>query len=327
MSEFQIIQDCFADIGQQKEVVLGVGDDAAVVKAPANCELVFATDTLLENVHFPKETIPENIAYKALAVNLSDMAAMGARPLWFLLSLTIPQESIAENVDWLTRFSQSLAQLADEHKIQLIGGDTTSGPLNINLQMIGAVPTGKAILRSGAQVGDLVYVTGSIGDAGLGLQYKQDPEHSSKIAVSSPLTAKNDVEYLLARLERPDPRVKQGMELLGMANAMIDISDGLLADLSHILAASQKGAEVQLEKIPIHQDNEVKHILAAVNAGDDYELCFTIPAEKSGKLEQLSRNWACQVTQIGEIVQNPGLRCYLNKVAIDVTVKGYDHFQ
>ncbi len=328
MSEFQIIRDCFTQIGSQQNVVHGVGDDAAVVQVPADGELVFATDTFIENVHFPLDTSPENIAYKALAVNLSDMAAMGARPLWFLLSLTCSQVSR----DWLIPFSNSLAQLANAYNMQLIGGDTTSGPLSITIHMIGVVPTGKAVLRSGAKAGDLIFITGSIGDAGLGLRYKQGQTHSAEEEatqdfVAPSLLPKKRIEYLIERLERPEPRLKQGMDLVGVASAMIDISDGLFADLSHVLCASNKGAAVFLEKIPLSATNEIEHILAAANAGDDYELCFTIPAEKKIVLEQLSKKWDCPITQIGKIEQHPGLRCFMHDIPVDITVKGYDHFQ
>jgi len=207
--------------------------------------------------------------------------------------------------------------------------------LSITIHIIGVVPSGKAVLRSGAKAGDLIFVTGSIGDAGLGLRHKlgqlgqkQSAEELAMQNFVAPTSMPEDrIEYLIQRLERPEPRLKPGTELVGVANSMIDVSDGLFADLSHVLQASKKGAAVFLDKIPISAKNEIEHILFAANAGDDYELCFTIPAEKKIILEQLSKKWSCAITQIGKIEQHPGLRCFMHDTSVDITVKGYDHFQ
>lgn len=319
LSEFDLINRFF-NHGPDRHngVELGIGDDAAVVNVPTGQSLVMSMDTLVAGVHFPLDTPAEEIAYKALAVNLSDMAAMGAEPNWILLALTLPKANEA----WLTAFSRGLRQLADEHDLTLIGGDTTHGPLTITVQINGLVPQGQALKRSGAQAGDLIYVTGQLGDAGLALKLEQK---ELEIELSS---VRRD--YFIRRLQRPSPRVSVGLALRGLATATIDVSDGLLADLGHILEASEVGASITIEKLPVA--DEVKALSGEwwrlpLTAGDDYELCFTVPEEKSALLKQRLNSINVPCHCVGRIESGTGLKVLHNGVNIDMdNLKGYLHF-
>jgi thiamine-monophosphate kinase len=292
LSEFDIITRYFTRPSRRPDVVLGVGDDGALLRVPAGMELVVTIDTLVSGIHFPPATDPYDIGWKTLAVSLSDLAAMGAEPAWATLALTLPEADAA----WLTAFSRGLFDLADQYGVALIGGDTTRGPLAVTLQAHGLVPTGQALRRAGARPGDRVYVTGTLGDATLALpQDRRDPSA--------------EVAYLLGRLDRPTPRVAAGLALRGIASAVIDISDGLGADLGHILEASGVGAVVWLERIPrspaLKALSPSWEIVTA--GGDDYELCVVIPHDR---LDQLSQVWpaaGCDLTPIGEIQTSPGL--------------------
>lgn len=297
MNEFEIISHYFkqANLNSQKEILLGIGDDAAIIDVPDDSELLISTDTLVAGIHFPLNTLPEDIAYKALAVNLSDMAAMGADPRWITLSLTIPEF----NEDWFKHFADSFNQLAVDYAIVLIGGDLSRGPLSVTVQMLGLVPKsiskkGVALRRQGATPGDLIFVTGKLGAAAYALRSIQNQDN----IFQNPTTEETQ------RLNRPEPRIKTGIALRGIANSCIDISDGLLADLGHILEASHVGAEVMLENIPYSDsllllDNELA-IELVLTGGDDYELCFTLPADtKANIIEKL--NMTCPVRQIGLI--------------------------
>ena len=268
MNEFEIIEYFFkqAHPASQGNLTLGIGDDAAIINVPEDTELVISMDTLVAGVHFFKNSSPEDIAYKSLAVNLSDMAAMGASPRWISLSLTLPDKDL----DWLKKFSSSFNQLATDHSLVLIGGDLTMGPLSITVQIHGVTPKGKSLRRSGANVGDLIYVTGQLGAAAYALRYIED---------SSLFPSPTDKE--IQRLNRPEARIKTGIELRKVATSCIDISDGLLADLGHILKAGNVGAEVKLSDIPYSDslqklDKDIS-IELALTGGDDYELCFTLP--------------------------------------------------
>ncbi|MEJ2142808.1 MAG: thiamine-phosphate kinase [Gammaproteobacteria bacterium] len=316
-SEFDIIKQYFSrNFPGNKSVQLGVGDDAAITSIPAGLEQVIAIDTLVENVHFKAGTSAEEVAYKALAVNLSDLAAMGATPAWFTLALTLPEVSES----WLFGFSKGLFNLADQYDIPLIGGDTTRGPLTISIQVAGFVPQGKALLRSGAQAGDHIFVTGNIGDGAVGLVVQQTGIKDS------------DDEYLLQRLHKPTPRIAVGKLLIGVANSCIDISDGLLADVSHILEASMKGATLYLDKIP--QSNACRNkqqqlglsLLQLAQGGDDYELCFSVPGNKLSMLECIASESGIAITEIGVIESEAGLRCYDKHKLLDVKQTGYQHF-
>jgi len=300
------------------DVELGIGDDAALVNVPPGQSLVMSLDTLVAGVHFPKNTSAADIAWKALAVNLSDMAAMAATPRWLLLGLTLPQADEA----WLAEFSSGLTQLAQAHGVALIGGDTTRGPLTISVQISGLVPQGQALRRSSARPGDLIYVSGQLGDAGLGLMLALD-----EAEIDLPEQRR---QYFLQRLNRPAPRLDLGLALRGLATAAIDISDGLLADLGHILEASTVAARIDLEQLPVAAE---LHALSdewwrlPLTAGDDYELCFSVPAEKQAELEQRLQGIDCPCYCIGRIEAGEGLRIMHHGVEISAEkIKGYMHF-
>ncbi len=319
MTEFEIIKNYFATQTQRRsDVIVGIGDDAAVVKTPPGHELAITTDTLVEGIHFYASAKPEDIGYKSIAVNLSDLAAMGATPAWVTLAITLP------NVDakWLQRFCDGFFILANHHHVQLIGGDITHGPLSITIQAMGFVPTKKALLRSQAQPSDLIYVTGTLGDAGLALQFLQEKKP----------VASNHADYLLSRLHRPEPRIAIGQALLETAHAAIDISDGLAADLGHVLEQSHVGASVYVDQLPLSA--ELKHSLGwqeaitlALTAGDDYELCFTIPAAKRDELEKKLSAIPCCYTCIGVINEQQGMDLrYQDGKKYHGTILGYQHF-
>lgn len=301
LNEFELIDHFFAQQTQNRsDVMLGIGDDAALLQAPANQLLVTTTDTLISGVHFPIDTSPYDIGYKALAVNLSDLAAMGAEPAWVTLALTLPEA----NTQWLQEFTRGFFALASRYNVQLVGGDTTRGALSITVQAFGFVPPNRALRRSGAKPGDAIYVTGNLGDAGFALQQKMEP--------------------FLVRLNRPEPRIETGLALRDIATSAIDISDGLVADLGHILKASGVGASLDVPVLPISSE-----LLAAVGlekawqlaltAGDDYELCFTAPPDKPIDCGTL----------IGHIEVATGLRLYLSDkkpFKLFEEEEGYRHF-
>lgn len=300
------------------DVVLGIGDDAAILTVPENHQLIQSVDTLVAGIHFPLETSPQDIAYKALAVNLSDMAAMGAEPAWFTLAITLPDD----DEDWLKAFSESLSVLAKKYEIQLIGGDTTNGPLCISITINGFVPIGKALTRSKAQVTDKIYVSGTIGDAAIALAAWQ----------GQCLLRDETVDFLNKKLNRPVPRVALGILLREFASACIDISDGLVADLEHIIESSHLGAKIFFEQIPLSKEfssnitDEALFVPLVLSGGDDYELCFTIPENKQNQLEKIIKENKIPVTCIGEIESQPGVRCLLNNKEIEIQASGYEHF-
>jgi thiamine-monophosphate kinase len=294
MNEFELIQRYFQNHALHRDdVALGIGDDAALCRIEPGMELVVSTDTLLDGTHFPRQTSPEDIGYKALAVNLSDMAAMGAAPRWFTLALTHPD---GDEV-WISRFSEGLLSLADNYQVALIGGDTTRGPLSITLQIIGVVPTGQALRRDQAKPGERICVSGCLGDAGLGLR-------TILGADDKPVLQAQALRQVRQRLNRPTPRVELGLRLRGQSRCAIDISDGLLADLSHILQASDVGASLALAHLPLspamRQLPHEQALQLALTAGDDYELCFTLVANAP-----LPAGASC----IGWIEAERGLRC------------------
>lgn len=319
MSEFDIITSYFAtQITHRTDVIVGIGDDAALVKPPQGHELAITTDTLVSGVHFPEATLPYDIGYKSLAVNLSDLAAMGATPAWVTMALTLPEENAA----WIQAFCEGFFTLANRHRVQLIGGDLTRGPLSITIQAIGFTPPQQALLRSQAQAGDLIYVTGTLGDAGLALRFIQ-----KKIELKSAYQTE-----ILARLNRPEPRLATGEALRSLASSAIDISDGVAADLNHILAASRVGARINVEHLPLsealtHNLTPAEAIALALTAGDDYELCFTVPVQKRSELEQRLSSIPCRTTCIGEITQSSGLALHYNDgSSYHGTLFGYQHF-
>jgi thiamine-monophosphate kinase len=297
MTEFELISTFFArQPVSRADVVAGIGDDAALLRPPAGQLLAVTSDLLVSSVHFLPDVDPHSLGHKALAVNLSDLAAMGAEPAWFLLNLVLPEA----DAQWLERFCGGMFDLARAHNVQLVGGDTSRGPLEIGIEAHGFVPEAQALRRSGARIGDRIYVTGTLGDAAVALQHRLGKGRLSE----------DDFAAVAERLDRPTPRVREGMALRGLAHSAIDISDGLVADLGHILEQSQAGARIFLDKIPVSPVVRT-HIKkfgweAALAMGDDYELCFTVPPQNIGALEKLQ--FACGLHYIGEIESEPGLR-------------------
>lgn len=298
LTEFELIRKYFSKpTNKSPDIVCGIGDDAAVVSVPEGMELVISMDTLTAGVHFPAGCLPQDIGYKSLAVNLSDMAAMGAKPRWITLALTMPEN----DETWLGNFMNGFNELAQQFSLDLIGGDLTRGPLSITIQVHGFNFTGQSIYRNGAQSGDLVFVSGTLGDAGLALRLMEN--HS--------LSGNRYHEYLMQRLNRPVPRIDLGLALRGIASSAIDISDGILADLGHLLTASRKGAIVRIDQLPLSdalKDNKTENILEiALTSGDDYELCFTAPAMRRSEIDKLQCN-NFQIACIGTITDTPGIQ-------------------
>lgn len=308
-NEFDIIHHFFS---QQKiernDVILGIGDDCALVTTPCDQQLAITVDTLVAGVHFPHETSAYDIGYKALAVNLSDLAAMSAEPAWITVALTLHEN----NETWLSEFSRGLFALANQHRVQLIGGDLTRGPLTITIQAHGFVPNGQAIKRSGAKPGDLIYVANTVGDAAFAL-------HSLKN-----LSSVN--ETTLNRLNRPEPQIALGLQLRNVASAAIDVSDGLVADLSHILQSSKVGAIMYVDQIPLSCALQTlpkqRALDFALNGGDDYVLCFTLPREKEFLVKEIA-----DLTWIGTITEKIGLDLrFKDGSSYNNTTLGYRHF-
>jgi thiamine-monophosphate kinase len=298
MSEFDLIRRlqeviCVPDARYRPQCVLGIGDDGAVLELPPRQQLVVCTDTLVAGVHFPVDTGPAAIGHKALAVNLSDLAAMGAEPAWFFLALTLPAAEPA----WLEPFAQGMARLASAASIYLAGGDVAAGPLNVCITALGLVEKGRVVTRSGAAAGDLVAVSGRPGAAAHALTTLQ----SGRVPDARELAA----------LDFPQPRLELGLALRGLATACIDLSDGLLADLGHILEASGVGAELELGRLPCAESMarlpEPERWRLQLAGGDDYELCFTLPAARAGELDALQRRCALELTVIGTVTAQAGL--------------------
>lgn len=311
MGEFELIRTYFqplADGAGQDQLLLGPGDDCAIQRVPPGQDLVFSVDTLVQGVHFPFDYSPDYLGWRALAVAVSDLAAMGARPVCFTLALTLPDAEAG----WLKAFSEGLARACKAFGIALAGGDTTRGPLTITIQVHGTVENGRALYRSGAKPGDLICVSGTLGAAGAALDYLAEPAPSpAQLA-------------LLSRYHFPQPRLALGQQLAGRASSAIDISDGLLADLGHILDASCTGARIDTAAIPMMAElvtlkgENARNL--ALAAGDDYELCITIPP---AAFDILENSVARELTVIGEITSEPGLQ--LSGPA-SCGVQGYDHF-
>lgn len=298
MTEFELIRRYFATQPVQRlDVALGIGDDAALLNVPPGQQLVVTTDILVSGVHFFPATDPASLGHKSLAVNLSDLAAMGAEPAWFTLDIAMP--SVDET--WLAGFCEGLYALSRRYNIQLVGGDTSRGPLAIAITACGFVPGGQALTRAGARPGDLVYVSGTLGDAGLALRH-----HDGRLTLPGA-----DLAAVQDRLDRPEPRLAEGRALRGIASACIDVSDGLVADLGHLLEASDTGARIVLDRVPVsavysaHQ-SEVGWD-AALTTGDDYELCFAVPPGRLTMLAQLPETIRACFRQIGEITAAGGL--------------------
>ena len=313
MSEFDLIQRYFTR--PAPSAALGVGDDAALVEVGAGKELAISSDMLVCGTHFMADADPFLLGHKTLAVNLSDLAAMGAVPRWATLALALPDA----DEDWLQKFSAGFFALADAHGVELIGGDTTRGPLNLCVTILGEVPRGRALRRDGAQFGDDIWVSGTPGQAALGLACEQGR-----------LTLYDQVrDDCLKALHQPQPRVALGLALRGIARSAIDISDGLLADLGHLLQRSAAGAELEIETLPI-VGTGVEQELAqqcALTGGDDYELCFTAPATARDTLAALADQLPLALTRIGQIRAGHG--CVVRDAAgreMKIEKAGYDHF-
>ena len=321
LSEFAMISRYFSGpelAPAAADIVLGVGDDGAVLAVPPDQQLVVAADTLVEGVHFAAGSAADLIGYRALAVNLSDLAAMGAQPRWYTLCLTLPEL----NGDWLDGLCRGLAQAAATTGISLVGGDTTRGPLTLSVQIMGLVSKGTALTRSGACPGDRIYVTGSLGDAAAGL------------AILQQAIPERPFEHLIDRFSRPTPRLQEASILKGIASSCIDISDGLLADLGHICENSAVAARIKLDALPISSElqryaGDQAHTYAA-NGGDDYELCFTVPESAAAGLEQRFYQCGLRCTSIGQIIKSiegVGVQCVdSDGTTLAIPRSGYEHF-
>ena len=319
LGEFDLIDRYFRDAAARRDdVLLGVGDDGALLRPKAGFDLVMVTDTLVEGTHFKAGASPRSIGHRALAVNLSDLAAMGATPAWALLALTLP----AMDESWIKEFATGFFDLARLHDVALVGGDTTHGPLSVTVQAVGYVAHGRGLRRSGARVGDVVLVSGALGDAAAGL-------HDSN-------------EYLRGRFDYPTPRIELGESLLDVASAAMDVSDGLLADLAKLTAASGVGATLTIENLPLSKQllsekglDEARRL--ALTGGDDYELLFTMPEACWEEWQRISteRSAADQsvaITPIGRIDEHQGLRMTLagervDQAALGIERSGWDHFK
>ena len=311
-SEFEIIDQYFKK--KMKQTLLGVGDDAAIIHIKKNREIVISSDMLVENVHFLKNTNPAHLGWKSLAVNLSDIAAMGAIPKWATLSISLPKI----NHSWLKEFSKGFFKCADQFGIDLIGGDTTKGPLTISITIMGEVKKNKSLLRSGAKINDDIWVTGQLGMASMGLASLQ-----GKLKLAPSLKVK-----CIKALETPSPKVLIGSHLSRYANSCIDISDGLIQDLSHILKASKVGASLLLNEIPCDQFiHTSKKYQFALNGGDDYELLFTASKKHRLSIEKIAKKTNTAISVIGVITQNKTLKIMDQKgKSISFNKKGFDHF-
>lgn len=319
MSEFDLINQYFkAAAVKRDDVVLGIGDDCALLSPPPGKQLAVSTDTLISGVHFPETTKAEDIGYKSLAVNLSDLAAMGAEPAWVSLAISLPELDHA----WLENFMSGFTELAQRYSVCLIGGDTTRGPLSITISVTGFVSPEAVLKRSSAKAGDAVFVTGTLGDARLGLQ-----------AILNKSMIDKNLAFCIKRLNRPTANILAG-QLLGVFSdiAAIDISDGLLSDLGHICTSSETGAIINLSSLPL--SNELSHYYhqkpdwqKVLNAGDDYELCFCCSQQQVSALLEKFTKHGIPITQIGKITEAKGIQCLLEDgTKLDITQDGYNHF-
>lgn len=317
MKEFEIIERYLAIDGKRKDVVKGVGDDCALLKVPRGQRLAVSMDTLVAGVHFMADSNAADIAHKAVAVNLSDLSAAGAEPAWLTMSITMPEF----NQEWLESFHHGLKRIVEFFGVQIIGGDTCRGPLSITIQAHGFVPEAVFHQRSTAQAGELICVTGELGDAALGLKVAQS-ELSVPPAVAS---------QLLKKYYTPYPRIAAGIALRGRATSVIDISDGLLADVNHISQQSGVGALLRQERIPLSKaamaiEDEKLRMQAALSGGDDYELCFTVKEDELESTRQALETVGTDCIPIGRLTGKPGVRMLHHKDEVNLTHFGYQHF-
>ena len=315
--EGEIIERYFRHLGAVRtDVALGIGDDAALLRPAPGCELVQCTDALVEQVHFPAGSAPRSLGHRALAINLSDLAAMGAAPAWALLSLTLPQL----DEGWLGEFALGFARLAREHDVALVGGNLSRGPLAITVHLTGQVPQGTALRRSGGRAGDQLWVSGTLGDAAQGLALRLAGADADGFAA-----------WLCARFEYPTPRVALGLGLRKLASACIDLSDGLLADLPRLTAASGCGAELEIERLPISPalravsgDSSWQQALAG---GEDYELCFTAGAAHAPQLQELAAAVGVPLCCCGRLRAASGTELRRAGTVIQFAQPPFDHFR
>ena len=330
ISEFDLIERFFktgiASNITNPSLILGIGDDCALIKSLPGEEIAITSDMLVEGRHFFSGADPEQLGYKALAVNLSDLAAMGAKPLGFTLAIALP----SVNTKWLESFSKGLLRLANQFSCPLIGGDTTAGPLTISITAIGSIPTDKAIRRSGAKVGDDIWVSGTVGDARLALAALR---HEM-------ILSEDEFKNVAHRMHQPTPRVELGIQLRGIANAALDVSDGLLGDLKHLLKQSQVSAEISLEALPKSASLQKQSIAIqnqfAACGGDDYELCFTASSKQRGTILEIGQALNLPLTKIGCVTPMENNQVQIRIISADGKVlsdtdsatllKSFDHF-
>jgi thiamine-monophosphate kinase len=323
LSEFDVIDRYFKRSPKHSSVIKSIGDDCAVLTPPENSQLLVSMDTMVAGKHFFEGIQPQHLASRAFCAALSDLAAMGAEPLWFTLSLTLPEL----NDFWLQSFSESLFEVADQYHCELVGGDTTQGPLTVTIQVHGWINADKALRRDGAKVGDWVFVTGSLGDGAAALQLIQKQSLEKKLSEA-------EKQYLLNRFYCPEPQIEIGKLIKDYAHAAIDISDGLAADASHIAKQSQVDIELEFEKVPISSASKKiagEDIMRfALAGGDDYQLIFTVPENNVAQLENVLRNNRLQAAQIGRVKpcgnETPQARVFFDKQQIQLDKIGYEHF-
>lgn len=319
LTERTLIERFFRDCGAHRsDVALGVGDDASLIDVPPGMQLIAKTDTLVSGVHFLEHFAASSVGHRALAVNLSDVAAMGGEPAWALLALTLPKADAA----WLTEFATGFGQLARKHNIALVGGDTTSGPLCITVQVLGYAPPPPVMLRSGGKPGDVVFVSGNPGDAAAGLELEK-----GGLTNAAPVAA----YYLRQRFLYPTPRVQLGQKLREHASACIDVSDGLLGDAGKLAQASGCGVVINADQLPVSAhlasttgDTRAREL--ALTGGDDYELCFTVPVANVARMtrELPPAEWG--YSPIGVLRPEPGAIVMRNGTVMQVSHSGFDHF-
>jgi thiamine-monophosphate kinase len=319
LGEFELIRRFFVrrDFRRESGVLLGIGDDAAVLEVPRGVDLVACVDTIVAGRHFLEDADAHMIGHRALAVNLSDMAAMGATPAWATLALTMPD---ADPV-WLEKFAAGFLDLADAHAVALVGGDTTRGPLTVSVQILGSVPHGGAMRRSGGEAGDILAVSGTLGDAAAGLAFVK----------SAPASASADVKALIQRFNYPTPRVQLGLAARGIATAAMDLSDGLIGDLPKLAQASGLAARVAVDALPLSSAMRSAVSLSqardwALAGGDDYELLFAVPPSRFTELNRAADQLNLTLTPIGELRAGEGVTWSLNGKKFAPSVSGYDHF-
>jgi thiamine-monophosphate kinase len=316
MDETHLIDRYFRDLGAHRDdVALGIGDDAALLRVPQGMELVLTTDALIEGVHFLPGAAARSLGHRAMAVNLSDIAAMGASPAWALLSLNMP----GVDEPWLQQFAAGFGALAGRHNVALVGGNLGRGPLSITVQLAGVVPMGQALRRDRARAGDRLYVSGSVGDAAQGLLELAGTASGA------------DAQYLRGRLEYPTPRVALGEGLRALASACIDVSDGLYVDAGRLLQASGCGAQLQIDQLPL---SEALRRAAgsdawqtALRGGEDYELCFSAAPPFKDQIDELASRTGQSVSCIGCLRQEPGITLRSGNTVMQFSTSGWDHFR